>query len=622
MTRPGATRFSPWKWPGPWFAGESPFRQTSRSRYRPPFVGWSSIALATFRADQGAHCSVRRHCLTRQWDWSGRPAAIRSRRRRWTKPGRRGSSMLRGSASDSPTPCLPRCCTRRPPPGSCADSTADSPAWWPTLRNELGIAPWAPTARTLASLRWSTRPPGKPGRGVPPTLRPACPSRPAGSPRSGRPVRSVGGRWRLPIITSVPGTWGKPGTCWKSWWTRSRLGRTGRRRCFVSVSSTITRTAGRWRSACSTRRCSRGVGTPIWGAMLKWSDDFGAARVKLGGRCRRAAEIGDDSSLPFVLYQLSELECWAGDWDRARQYAEEACRVALESEQVAVLPAALYARALVDTHLGRIESARADAEEALALAARTRNVPVALEARSVLGLIELSQGNFERTHAHLGPVAEAMAAMEVAEPGVVRFWANEIEALIGLGELDKATAGVAQLEERGRSLDRPWALATGARCRGLLEAARGDLGAADRALERALKEHERLPMPFEFGRTLLVQGTIRRRARQKRAARDSLERAVEIFERLGAPLWADKARAELRRIGLRPPAPSGLTPSEERVAELVAAGHTNREVADALFISVKTVDSNLSRIYRKLGVRSRTELARKLPAEGGPAPTS
>jgi DNA-binding CsgD family transcriptional regulator len=360
----------------------------------------------------------------------------------------------------------------------------------------------------------------------------------------------------------------------------------------------------------------------IWGAMLKWSDDFGAARVKLGGRCRRAAEIGDDSSLPFVLYQLSELECWAGDWDRARQYAEEACRVALESEQVAVLPAALYARALVDTHLGRIESARADAEEALALAARTRNVPVALEARSVLGLIELSQGNFERTHAHLGPVAEAMAAMEVAEPGVVRFWANEIEALIGLGELDKATAGVAQLEERGRSLDRPWALATGARCRGLLEAARGDLGAADRALERALKEHERLPMPFEFGRTLLVQGTIRRRARQKRAARDSLERAVEIFERLGAPLWADKARAELRRIGLRPPAPSGLTPSEERVAELVAAGHTNREVADALFISVKTVDSNLSRIYRKLGVRSRTELARKLPAEGGPAPTS
>ncbi len=299
----------------------------------------------------------------------------------------------------------------------------------------------------------------------------------------------------------------------------------------------------------------------IWGSMLKWSDRFGAARAKLEERRRRATETGDDSSLPFVLYSLSELECFA---------------------------------------------------------ARTRNVPVALEARSVLGLIELSQGNFERTHAHLGPVAEAMAAMEVAEPGVVRFWANEIEALIGLGELDSARVTLDWLEDRGRTLDRPWALATGARCRGLLEAARGDLGAADRALERALKEHQRLPMPFELGRTLLVQGTIRRRARQKRAARESLHQAFEIFEHLRAPLWADRAKAELRRIGLRPPAPSGLTPSEERVAELVAAGHTNREVADALFISVKTVDSNLSRIYRKLGVRSRTELARKLPAKAVP----
>lgn len=149
----------------------------------------------------------------------------------------------------------------------------------------------------------------------------------------------------------------------------------------------------------------------LWGAMLKWSDDFAGARAKLGERYRRAAETGDESSLPFVLYQLSELLCWAGEWDRARKDAEDACRIALESEQVAVLPAALYARALVDTHLGRVDTARADAEEALALAERTHNLPVALMARSVLGLIELSLGDFEQTHMHLGPVAEAMAAM-------------------------------------------------------------------------------------------------------------------------------------------------------------------------------------------------------------------
>ncbi len=363
-----------------------------------------------------------------------------------------------------------------------------------------------------------------------------------------------------------------------------------------------------------------GVGNPmldvgvVWGGVLLWSDDFAGARAKLGERLQHAMDLNDQSSLPFILYELSELECWAGDWHLARRYADDACRIAMDSEQDAVLAAALYARALVRTHLGQIESARADAEEALALAERSRNAPVTLMARSVLGLIALSLGDFEQTHAHLAPVAEAMSVMEVAEPGVVRFWANEIEALIALGELDKAAATAGQLEERGRALDRPWARATGARCRGLLQAARGDLGSADRALEQALDEHQRLHMPFELARTLLARGTIRRRAKQKRLARESLDEALEIFEGLGAPLWAGKASAEARRIGLRPPAPSGLTSSEERVAELVAAGHTNREVAGALFISVKTVDSNLSRIYRKLGVRSRTELARKLPA--------
>jgi len=363
----------------------------------------------------------------------------------------------------------------------------------------------------------------------------------------------------------------------------------------------------------------------IWGGLLMWSDDFAAARAKLGERLQHALALHDESSLPFILYELSELECWAGDWDRARRHAGDACRIAMESEQDAVLAAALYARALVGAHLGRVESARTDASEALVLAERSRNAPVMLMARSVLGLIALSLGDFGQTHAHLGPIAQAMSMMEVAEPGVVRFWANEIEALIALGELDKAEASVGQLEERGRMLDRPWALATGARCRGLLQAARGDLGAAGRALEQALREHERLQMPFELARTLLAQGTIRRRAKHKRLARESLQQALEIFEGLGATLWAGQARAEARRIGLRPAAPPGLTPGEERVAELVAAGRTNREVAGALFISVKTVDSNLSRIYRKLGVRSRTELARKLPAKDardGPAPPS
>jgi DNA-binding CsgD family transcriptional regulator len=121
-----------------------------------------------------------------------------------------------------------------------------------------------------------------------------------------------------------------------------------------------------------------------------------------------------------------------------------------------------------------------------------------------------------------------------------------------------------------------------------------------------------LDEPFELGRTLLAKGQAFRRQKQWRSARDSLDRSLEIFERLGAALWADKASTEIARIGGRSPGPIDLTPTEQEVADLVGSGLTNREVANALFLSVSTVEANLRRIYRKLDVRSRTELSRKL----------
>ena len=111
-----------------------------------------------------------------------------------------------------------------------------------------------------------------------------------------------------------------------------------------------------------------------------------------------------------------------------------------------------------------------------------------------------------------------------------------------------------------------------------------------------------------------------RRDKHKAAAKASLEQALGIFERLGAPLWAEVTGAELGRVGLRPAAPvdaRGITAAEARVAELVAAGRSNREVAGELFMSPKTVEAHLSRIYRKLGVRSRAELAHKLTRQSG-----
>jgi DNA-binding CsgD family transcriptional regulator len=140
---------------------------------------------------------------------------------------------------------------------------------------------------------------------------------------------------------------------------------------------------------------------------------------------------------------------------------------------------------------------------------------------------------------------------------------------------------------------------------------------AHSALEGALDLHERLHEPFELGRTYLVLGTVQRRSRKKRPARESLQRALEIFDELGTRLWSDRARAELARIGGRAPSEIDLTPTERRVAELIAAGGTYREVADALFISPKTVQWNLSKIYRKLGIRSRAQLAASLAAASG-----
>ena len=165
-----------------------------------------------------------------------------------------------------------------------------------------------------------------------------------------------------------------------------------------------------------------------------------------------------------------------------------------------------------------------------------------------------------------------------------------------------------RLEGWGHTTGRAWTLATAARCRALLLAARGDTQDAIRALEEAIGHHQHLAMPFELGRTLLITGQTQRRAKRKLVARQHLERALGIFESLPAPLWADRTRSELSRIGLRPPAPLALTATEERVAVLAASGHTNRQVAQALFLSPRTVEANLARVYRKLGVSSRAEL--------------
>ena len=363
----------------------------------------------------------------------------------------------------------------------------------------------------------------------------------------------------------------------------------------------------------------------VAGLILKWCDRLDEARLRLADWYRLALERGDEASLPFLLYHFSQLECWAGNWELAEEYALEGCRVADESHQPPMKPATLYSLALVRAHRGRVQSAADLATEALALCERTGNVPLAAQAAAVLGFVALSLDDYQAAHSHLNRLADAATAVGLREPSVVKFLPDEIEALAALGEIDRARLFTGQLEARGKSLGRPWALATGARCRAYLAAVEGDLQGALAACAEALSQHEQLPMPFELARALLIKGMIERRAKHKSAARTTLGRALVIFEHLGACLWADKARRELAKITLRT-AVDGLTETERLVAALISQGQTNRQIASAMFVTENTVQTHVRHIFRKLEVRSRTELAAQLlavpantPAATGPA---
>jgi DNA-binding CsgD family transcriptional regulator len=340
----------------------------------------------------------------------------------------------------------------------------------------------------------------------------------------------------------------------------------------------------------------------------KWSDEFDPARRRLEREYRAALERGAEADLPALLWSLSELECWTGNWTLAADYARNGVEAATLSGSPHDQALTLCARALVAACKGEVELAYADARAALTAAERSALEPALVWSRHALGFLELSRGDAAAAHGWMAPLADYVAAMGVGEPGSVRFVPDEVEALLGIGEVERAGAVLEAFEERARALNRRWALATGARCRGLLLAARHDLDAAVAALEEALGYHQELGMPLELGRTLLQRGRIHRRRREKRLAKESLEAAFGIFDRLHARLWADQAHGDLERVGLRPPASHELTASEAAVARLAAEGRTNREVASALFLSPKSVDGVILRVYEKLGIRSRAEL--------------
>jgi DNA-binding CsgD family transcriptional regulator len=356
---------------------------------------------------------------------------------------------------------------------------------------------------------------------------------------------------------------------------------------------------------------------PKWHAAIvrMWWEELEQAQSAFGELLERGRASGDESFLPYAYVLAAQNECLRGDFERAGSHAEAGQEIAEQVGQEALFGYALAVRALVDAHRGRVAEARNEGDRALELARRTRDTPTLQFATSALGLLDLSLARPAAAAERLAPLVEFAREEEICEPSLTRFTLDYVQALIELGTLDGAAEVSGWYESHAARLGRRGALASVWRCRGLLAAANGDLDEARATFERALAEHDWVPMPFERARTLLSLGSVQRRARQRRAARESLQRARAIFEELGAAIWAERAGAELARIGGRTASRDELTPTEQRIAELVGQGRANKEVAAELFVAVRTVESNLTRIYRKLGVRSRAELVRHLSAK-------
>jgi DNA-binding CsgD family transcriptional regulator len=347
--------------------------------------------------------------------------------------------------------------------------------------------------------------------------------------------------------------------------------------------------------------------------LLEWTGRIDEAHEILEDVRRHCVDNGEEGELIFIAQHVVLSNIWRGDFVGAGLVADDAMERARQLGGDTPLFMAYSLRAKLAVYAGREADAREAAEQALETGRRTGAFRLIDRVIAALGFLEVSLGRYEAAIATLQPLVNRFdPASSPTELPNAAFLADAIEALVQLGRLDEAEPLVEALERNGRRVDRAWMLAAGARGRSMLLAARGDLDAAGAAANHAMAEVDRLPMPFERARTLLLLGQLQRRQRKKDSTSTTLQEALDIFERLHIPLWADRARAELARANVGPRRSAQLTPSEQRVAELAASGMKNRDVASALFISPKTVEANLARIYRKLGIKSRAELGRHM----------
>jgi ATP/maltotriose-dependent transcriptional regulator MalT len=337
---------------------------------------------------------------------------------------------------------------------------------------------------------------------------------------------------------------------------------------------------------------------------------YDEARQMAVGAAASARVAGAVGLLPFILAIISEIEFGTGHWSEAYSTASESVRLANETGQQSASSYSLVCLARVEAAQGRDADCIDHVRSAIDIARTHGTDSIFAYAEAALGLLELGRGRPEQAIMHLDEVGRFTQARGLCEPNIVHWQPDLIESLARTGRTVEALRALEVLEKQAEHTERAWAKAAAARCRGYL--------APEASFEshfiRALALHQLKPTPFEIARTRLCFGEVLRRHRRRVEARQHLYDALHAFERLGAEPWANRARAELSATGERSrkrdvAALRQLTPQELQIALAVAGGATNREAAAQVFLSPRTVETHLSSLYAKLGVRSRSELA-------------
>jgi DNA-binding CsgD family transcriptional regulator len=337
-----------------------------------------------------------------------------------------------------------------------------------------------------------------------------------------------------------------------------------------------------------------------------------AGRELMERASEHARARGAVGTLPCILHMLARDQATTDRWADAEANLDEAIRLAEETGQRTEHAAALAGLAWLQARQGREQACRATAARAAELCAAIGAGTYAVWAIQALGDLELGLGRPAESILHHEAQAAELRRRRIADIDLSPA-PELVDAYLRTGRADEARAASEAFTEAAEAKGQPWALARAARCRGMV--------APDDAFETAFADaialHGRTPDAFEAARSRLAFGARLRRAGQRARSRGELRAAHETFELLGAASWAEQARAELAATGEAarrrdPSTLDDLTPQEFQIARLLATGMTTREAAAAAFLSPKTVEYHLRNTYRKLGIRSRDELAERM----------